>query len=416
MFLVYNLFLFLMCPLWIPWMLWRTSRRREKPNWRERMGDYCHIRIEKGRPAVWLHAVSVGEVMAALPILRQFRAMSPEPFLLLTVTTSSGHRTATEHADMVDCIAYMPIDIARFQLSAMMRIRPEVVAIMETELWFNFLWAAKAMGAHTMLLNGRISDRSFPRSRKVAPFYRSLFGQVDSVLAQTETDAERFLALGARSVEVFGNSKFDEAVDGLDSDPTWWKEALGLPIELPVIVVGSTRGSEEEDFVLAALSHVSSPYSLVWAPRHLERGPELAAKLEQQFGMVARRSESERGRYLLLDTYGELGRVYACADVVLIGGGFSNLGGQNLLQPLAHGKPVLHGPHMQNFKDIARQALALGASLECATPDRLAEDLSRLLRDPAERERRSLAGREFVSRNEGASRRYAEAIRSAGGW
>lgn len=414
MFLLYNLLVILLAPLWVPWMIVRARRRHEGPNWAERMGNYGHVVIEKDKPAIWVHAVSVGEVMAALPILRQTRALLPGHHIVLSVTTSSGHHTAREHAvDMYDTLVYFPIDVPRFQLSAMMRVRPDVVAVMETELWLNFLWAAKAVDAKTLLINGRISDRSFRRSRYVVFFYQSLLKYVDRALMQTEADAERIKVLGGKGVEVFGNSKFDQAVDGLDADPEWWRESLGLPEGVPVIVVGSTRGEEEETFVAGALGDLKERAAIVWAPRHLERADALEVVMKKAFGSCARRSRGERGRFVLLDTYGELAKAYSVADVVVIGGGFANLGGQNLLQPLAHGKPVVHGPYMQNFKDVTRAALGNGSSVEVDHPSQLRSVVGDLLADPERRDQMGAAGKAFVQANEGASRRYAEAIEEA---
>lgn len=414
MFLLYNLFLFVTVPIWLPWAWYRASRRKEGPNWKERCGNYQSVVIPKDQPSIWVHAVSVGEVMAAVPVLRQLRALCPEHAIVLSVTTSSGHRTASEFGvDLYDHLVYFPLDVARFQLSAMMRVKPDVVVIMETELWFNFLWAAKTIGAKAMLVNGRISDRSFPRSRKLRFFYAALLAMMDRCLMQTEVDRERILALGAPAAETFGNVKFDEAVDGLQSDADWWRENLGLAEGMPVIIVGSSRGEEEERLIRDALKRVQGNYSLVWAPRHLERADAIAADLKDQFGGAARRSQSERGNVVLLDTYGQLGQAYAVADIVIIGGGFANLGGQNLLQPLAHGKPVLHGPHMHNFREIAVGAAKAGATETCDDADALARALQNLLDHPDERAKRGAAGKEFVHQHEGASRRYALAVQEA---
>lgn len=414
MFLIYNILALLLSPIWLTWMLIRSRRRAEAPNWKERTGNYLHVQIPRGKEAVWIHAVSVGEVMAVLPILKQVRALMPDYFIVLSVTTSSGHHTAREHAvDLYDALVYFPIDLARFQLAAMTRIRPKVVAIMETELWLNFLWAAKAMDAKALLINGRISDRSFRRSTKVAFFYRSLLGYLDRTLMQTEQDAERIRALGAKGPEVFGNCKFDQAVDGLDADPAEWRAQLQLPDGLPVVVIGSTRGEDEEKFVLDALEPIRDQVAVVWAPRHLERADEVAKAMDARLGPVARRSRGEGGRFVVLDTYGELAKVYSVADVVLIGGAFGNYGGQNLLQALAHGKPVLHGPHMTNFRDVAKASLALGASREVAIPSELSASIRELLQDPNLARTMGAAGRKFVDDNAGASRRYALAIQEA---
>jgi 3-deoxy-D-manno-octulosonic-acid transferase len=411
LFILYNLLLTILAPLWVPWMLLRSRSRDEAPNWNERTGNLS-LEPRKDRKRVWFHAVSVGEVVAAMPILRELRETLPDHEILLSVTTSSGHRTAREApAGLYDHLVYFPIDVARFQLAAMQRVQPAVVAIMETELWMNFLWAAKTFDAQTVLVNGRISDRSFPRSMKIRFFYRTLLEHMDRCLMQTERDAERIQALGARSAEVFGNCKFDQAAQGLEADPAEWRARLGLRDDLPVVVVGSTRGEMEERFVLDALAEVGfDRLQVVHAPRHLERVPALAAEAERRGARVGRRSLEEMAPYLLLDTYGELGFVYSVADVVIVGGGFDRLGGQNLVQPLAHGKPVLHGPNMQNFRDAAESAVAAGASLVCATPEELAANLERLLGDPEERRTRGEAAKALVQASLGASRRYAEAI------
>ncbi len=407
MYLLYNLLITVLSPLWLPWMWLRSRARKEQPNWQERMGNYSFERLREGR-RIWIHAVSVGEVVAAMPLLSALRRLLPADEIVLSVTTSSGHQTAREKATgLYDHLVYFPIDFARFQLGAMQRVQPAVVAVMETELWMNFLWAAKVFDARTLLVNGRISDRSFRRSRWVRFFYRSLLSRMDRCLMQSSVDSERILALGARSAEVLGNVKFDQAAS-VSGDGAEWRAKLGLG-DLPVVVVGSTRGEMEEDFVLAAL-HEFSDVQIIHAPRHVERANALADKARPHFTSVGFRSKGETARYLILDTYGELDKVYAVADVVVIGGGFDKLGGQNIIQPLAHGKPVLHGPHMHNFRDVAAASVACGASVICSTPHELRDQLSKLLADAPARDAMGRAARELVDRNLGASERYARAI------
>lgn len=416
MFLLYNLALTLLAPLWAPWMFWRARRRKEAPNWRERMGEYGFERRKDGH-RIWLHAVSVGEVMAALPILERLRVHVPDHEIVLSVTTSSGHRTATDRAaGLFDRLVYFPIDVPRFQLSAMQRVQPCVVAIMETELWFNFLWAARTFGAGTLLVNGRISDRSFPRAKFLRFFYSRLLSMVDRCLMQTQTDAERILALGARSAEVLGNSKFDGAAGEPATDIRALRESLIGDAENDdrIVVVGSTRSSEEEDFVIEALGEtIADGVRVIHAPRHLERAAQLHQKAVAAFGQAALRSRGETGRYLVLDTYGELAAAYALADVAIVGGGFGHHGGQNIIQPLAHGKPVLFGPHMDNFRDAAASAVAAGAGKVCATPAELRRAVHDLLADDRQRTRMGAAGAELVRASAGASERYALAIKAA---
>jgi 3-deoxy-D-manno-octulosonic-acid transferase len=217
--------------------------------------------------------------------------------------------------------------------------------------------------------------------------------------------------LGAVKPEVFGNCKFDQAVEGLDVNPRAWATELGLDLRKTVIVVGSTRGEVEERFVLDALAQIGfNRIQVVHAPRHLERVDALCEEVRTRTGTVARRSHGEKGSYLVLDTYGELAKTYAVADIVVVGGGFEDLGGQNIIQPLAHGKPVLHGLYMQNFRDIAAMSMEAGASLAAASPEVLAKEIESLIVDPGKRERMGSIASELVARNLGASGRIASAV------
>ncbi|MFN3683101.1 MAG: 3-deoxy-D-manno-octulosonic acid transferase [Fimbriimonadaceae bacterium] len=411
---LYNLLLVLASPLWMAWMLSRARKRRELPVWRERFGRY-DLPQKRGGPRIWLHAVSVGEVLASLPILRELRSIAPDAEVVLSVTTSSGHRTARERAQgLFDHLVYFPLDLPWVVRRALASVQPDVLVLMETEIWMNLLAEARRRGTATVVANGRVSGRSFRRSLRFRRFFRAALANLDWALMQTEEDARRIRELGARNVAVIGNCKFDQAVEGLEADPREWRRILGLPEGVPAVVIGSTRGPDEEDLVLEALGRVGlKRLCAVHAPRHLERVPELYHKALGRLGEVALRSEWGGAAYVILDTYGELSQVYSVAEAVVIGGGFGEYGGQNLLQPLAHGKPVLHGPHMSNFAEVASAAAAEGATRVCATAEELASALEELLRDDALRRRMGEAARRFVGANLGASRRYAERILSA---
>ncbi|MCB0825651.1 MAG: 3-deoxy-D-manno-octulosonic acid transferase [Armatimonadetes bacterium] len=413
---LYNILLFLLAPLWMPWMWWRANKRAEKVDWSQRAGRYKHVgKKDKGAKRIWFHAVSVGEVVAASPILREIIAKNPDVEIVLSVTTSSGHQTAREKfEDAFDHLIYFPIDVPRYVLNALVKIKPDVVVLMETELWLNFLEMSKNFGANTLVVNGRISDRAFGRMEKFKPFYQAIFRNVDRALMQSETDADRARQLGSDKAEVMGNCKFDEAASVMGVSGAEWREKLGIEADEFVIVVGSTRGEMEEKFVLDALKSSEGSWDrVVHAPRHLERVDALAGQVTERFGSVSRRSKEETGKYLLLDTYGELAQVYAVADLVVIGGGFDDLGGQNILQPLAHGKPVIHGPNMHNFRDVAELAARCGATQVASTPEELASAMTSLGKNDEKRSEMGSAARQLIEQSLGASERYADAVLDA---
>ncbi len=413
---LYNILISLTAPIWAPMVWWRARRRRENPNWKERYGEY-KLELDRSRPVLWLHAVSVGEVVASLSVLAEIRRQRPEAQIVLSVTTSTGHQTARDRAvasDLIDHLVYFPIDVARFMWTATWRVKPHAVAIFETELWFNFLQFSKEVGANTLLVNGRISDRSFRRSKSLKFFYRPLLAKLDHALMQTENDAERIRDLGAANVEVLGNTKFDEISKSGDSARAKWREELGVRSEEILIVVGSTRGPTEEAFVFAGLGvALSLGAKVVHAPRHIEEAEALHQMVKGASIPSARRSQGETAQYLILDTYGELSHVYAAADIAIIGGGFEPFGGQNLIQPLACGVPVIHGPHMHNFRDVASAAQAAGASLIANTPEELGIWVDILMKSPEKRADMGAAGLALVKSNQGASAAYAARIIAA---
>jgi 3-deoxy-D-manno-octulosonic-acid transferase len=416
MFFLYNLVLTLLAPIWVPWMMLRARRRNEAPNWRERSGNYEGVvpPRDKAKPRIWVHAVSVGEVIAAKPFLRQIRELASDCEIVLSVTTSSGHQTAREmELPLFDHLVYFPIDVPKFTLRAMQRVRPDVIAIMETELWFNFLWAAKVFDVPTMIVNGRISDKAYKTDLKVAFFFRALFKSVDRCLVQTDIDKERFESLGAVKIEVFGNTKFDEASSVEQVDPSVWREKLEIPEGKKVVVIGSTRSEMEEELVIEAFFRLADVV-FVHAPRHIESAGRIFDLFKKHVGTTGKtvglRSKGESGDYIVLDTFGELGSVYSVADVVVIGGGFDKMGGQNLIQPLALGKPVIHGPNMFNFREVASASVRASSSMVCDGAESLYVAVNDLLGDPEKRVEMGEAAKGLIESNIGASKRYAEAV------
>jgi len=354
----------------------------------------------------------VGEVHATVPVLKEVRAQMPAVEIVLSTTTSSGQQAARDGAGgLYDHLVYFPMDIARYTLNAMVQVRPSAVLIMETELWLNFLWAAKVVKARTFLVNGRISDRSFRRAQRWRFFYRYLLSFVDRILMQSETDRERIIALGASAdrVLVAGNTKFDQAMGEQPSESDARAE-FGVPEGKQCVVVGSTRSIAEEKLVLNALKGIPDLY-LILTPRHIERAEEVEAVMRECGLSPRRRSQPDStGDSLLLDTFGELNRAYAACDIAIVGGGFEALGGQNIFQPLALGKPTLFGPHMTNFRDIAEMSLRAGVAFQASTADGLREQIIALLGDA---ERRRVVGeraRSMIAENQGASKRIVAEV------
>lgn len=384
-------------------MLLRTRRRSLSPNWLERMGWY-DISPSPAEERLWLHAVSVGELFAARPVLRELRNHIPSAKIVVTTTTSSGYALAqTFLGNEADCVFYFPLDIPFFCLRALLKVRPRVVAIMETELWMNFLHSAKLVGARTFLINARISDRTFRRARWLRFFYKRCLQYIDYCFAQSEQDAERLRFLGKDSVVVMGNTKYDDRVEAGMID---WRKELQMQEDEKLIVVGSTRTEREDDLVLQALKGLN--VRVLFAPRHIERA-SLIVQRAQNYGFDAGlRSKGENHkRLVVLDTFGELASAYPFAYLAVIGGGFEPLGGQNVIQPLSVGCPVLCGEHMFNFKQPVEEALEVGALQIVSDAWELRAAIERLLADPQERQRRGEAGKQLVERHKGSARRLA---------
>jgi 3-deoxy-D-manno-octulosonic-acid transferase len=383
-------------------MYFRAKKRKQPPIWKERWGDY-DIPRKKDRKRIWFHAVSVGEVFAARPIIGELRELLPDHEIIMTCTTSTGHSVAEPLVGKsIDYLFYFPIEFPRCCVAAMTQVEPAVVVVMETELWLNFLWSAKLTLAKTCVANGRISEKSLSKSKWIRFIYEEIFSHVDAALMQTEADADRARKLGARETKVFGNSKYDEAIAANAVD---WS-GLG---DGPIVAVGSVRGEEEERFVIEALKGIS--VKIVLAPRHLERTDELEKTAKAAGFETGRRSRGEDSAPLLiLDTFGELASLYEVADVAVIGGGFADLGGQNIIQPMAAGCPVICGSHMRNFRAPFESGLARGALKVAATPEELHDVIRLLLEDDELRKSMARAGKALVSENQGASARYANEI------
>ncbi len=419
---VYNLFLLVLSPLLALYLLWRLAKGKEdRAHWAERWGRLSDaVQGEQGSPRIWVHAVSVGEVMAAAPVLRALRARFPDALIVLSTGTIGGREVARKQSPPADDVIYFPLDLPFTVRRALEAVRPDAVVLMEWEIWPNFLSAARGLfGAKIVVLNGRISDRGLARGRRASFFIGPGLRAVNRFAMQSDEDARRAVLVGCDPARVttIGNTKFDEAVRPLtDRERADLHGDLGIPIGAPVWVCGSTRPGEEAIIAQAfgRVRNQAHPHlHLIVAPRHIERAAEVVAVFEAGGLTAARRSSrpAEAPTVLVLDTFGELGRVYAVADVAFVGGSLLPFGGQSVFQPLAQGAPALFGPHMNNQRDIAALSRAAGVGFLVTNADTLADEVTRLLALPVE-EKNALAdaARALIARNQGVAERCADLV------
>lgn len=422
--ILYNLLLVICSPLLFLYWSWRVFVSKESDeSWRQNLGGLPLLADrELGRKLVWIHAASVGETVASLPVHREIRRLCPNALILHTTITQTGQGVARKSCTSADEIAYFPIDCLPFVDRALARVSPDVFVTVDTEIWPNFLSRARRRGVRTVLINGRI-DKSLKGGRLWLWLMKWATSNLDLCLMQTEEDGFRMVALGARagSVSIAGSTKFDEGGGQLSpAEAEALRAELGLPESASVLVAGSTNPGEDEP-VLDAFRAVRAGVDglrgmrLIIAPRQLDRTEEILGMAEARGFASARRSTLNRvqpGSYdvLILDTFGELGAVYAVGDVALVGGSLIPKGGHSIFQPILQGKPVLFGPYTHRTRDIARMALSAGIGFEVRDASEIASQVETLLASPERLSEIDAACRDLVERNRGASTRCAEAI------
>jgi 3-deoxy-D-manno-octulosonic-acid transferase len=393
-----------------PVALVRRVARGVPLNLRERLGLRRHDRPPA--PCGWIHAVSVGEAIAAAPLVEGLRRTWPELPLVVSTVTETGARVVRERFAGLARHRYFPLDFPGAARRVIASIEPAFFVCMETELWPNLLRVLAARGVPTMIANGRLSDRSFRRYRLVRGAMKRVMGDVTVFAMQSDEDARRVIALGAlpERVVVTGNLKHEALPDPAGAADLWHR-LLGLAVGQPVWIAGSTHRGEDEAVLDAHRRALAArpDLVLVLAPRHPERVAEVMKLVAANGFAGVRRSELPAGRgagvpIIVLDTVGELAQLYTIADVVFVGGSLIALGGHNMLEPALRGKPVLFGPHTSNFREAAAILLAGGGGTVVRDAVELASELERLLGDPALRERRGAAAREAAASRHGAAR------------
>jgi 3-deoxy-D-manno-octulosonic-acid transferase len=423
LYLIYDIVVLTAALVLAPWYQVRGRfRGPRRQGYRERLGFIPLRRLEplRDRPVIWIHAVSVGESRAALPLVREIRRAYPGMAILMTTVTETGHNICRGFSE-VDLTLYFPLDLTPVVNRVLDLVRPRLVVIVETELWPNFIRGCRRRNIPVVLANGRISDRSFPRYARVRRLLRPALEQLSRCCMQSNTDAERIRALGApvARVLVTGNLKFD-----LDlSDPPPAAEAalrrdFNIDASVPVWVAGSTHEGEEEQ-VIEVFRHLvatGTELLLILVPRHPHRCQKVgemlaAAGLGWRRRTAADPRRLESGEVLLVDTMGEIPACYAMAQVVFVGGSLVPIGGHNLLEAVRLQKPVLFGPYTHNFRDIAvltEAAQGFGRVRDTAELERV---LRHLLQNQEMRYNAGRRGGEMLAKHAGASRRTLEEIR-----
>ena len=397
---LYTIALRLALPLILLRLWWRSRR---EPGYlegvEERFGFYSGSRPEK---VLWIHAVSVGEARAAAPLVRALKEALPDHAVVMTGTTAAGRETIKQVYGESVIPTFLPYDYPESVRSFLERFRPTLGILMETEIWPNLLAACSTNGVPVVLANARMSEKSARGYRRwrslMAPAIRSLA----AVCAQSEADAARLRALGAPRVEVTGNLKFDVTLDAAQlAAGREWKAKVGRP----VLLLASTREGEEK-LLLSELPMGHSFLTLV-VPRHPQRFDEVAHLAD------ARRSRNQTPKSIYLgDTMGEMAFYYGAADVAVIGGSLLPLGGQNLIEALAAGVPVIVGPSMFNFAEATRLALEAGAAVQVADAQAAWVQVQELLSNSEKRKQMAAAGKALCEAHRGATQKHLEILKA----
>ncbi len=427
----YNLLLIIASPIILIYLLQRYLSGKSRQGWSERWGvlpEKLTLKPGSGR-RIWIHAVSAGETVAAVPIIKELREALPDCEILLSVITPAGHEIAAQQqSSLFDGIFFAPFDFPHVVKKIVKTVRPDIFVSMESELWPNLLFELKRSGVKTAMANGRISEKSFQRSSKYASWlYRWALSNMDRLLVQSEADAERIITLGGElndpgRVQVIGNSKFDQEVAKLSSsEASDLRRSVGFPEEAPIFVAGSSRSQEEELIVIEAYKLMQERFPelcLLIAPRQIDRATELevamkAAGLEPVRKTQVSKSPNLEVRQLILDTMGELANMYALATFAFVGNSFDPVvkgGGQNLLQPLAHGKPVLFGPKHATIRSEVALVLQAGVGFQVNDVKELADEGIRLLENEERCNEISVKALALIAAQQGVSKRYAALI------
>ncbi|PIE57605.1 MAG: hypothetical protein CSA33_07765 [Desulfobulbus propionicus] len=427
MYLLYNLLQILLLPILAPLLLLSLGRTK----YRIRLGKRLGVGLsalwrqqsaggQKGPPVIWIHALSVGETTSALPLVRLLREQYPDGQLVFTVTTRAGEQLARKRiGPYVDILFPSPLDL-QFTIRHFIRtLQPHLFILVETDFWPNWLFTLQRKNIPALLVNGRVSKDSVRMYRRFPWFFTPLFSAFSLLFMQTRQDAENMKALGVapQTVCVLGNLKADMAVSNLDNHQAnlMLKKQYNLPENKLIWICGSTHGDEEQ-YILSAYEQLvmTTQLTLIIAPRNIKRAEEICVLGKKMGFRTAKRSEpTSMAVYdiLILDTIGELARLYQVADLVFIGGSLVPRGGHNPLEAAAHGKPIIFGPYMDDFSEIAAGLVQCGGGRQITTPIELTTFLRHLIQAPNKRVTMGRHAREWMLVESGTGERLLEKIK-----
>ena len=408
-----------------PYLAWQAVRYRKYiGSLRQRFG-YLPISFNlDAEESIWIHAVSVGEVLTARALLPQLRERYPRLRIFLSTTTMTGQDIARNSLQYVDGVFYFPFDLGFVVNRTLRLVKPRLFIMMETEIWPNLLRACKRAGVRTVLVNGRISARSYPRYRLARPFFRRVLVHVDRFCMQSDESARRIIEIGAdpEKVVVTGSLKFDSleipgASTAADRGPNRVLRYFRISPDRPVLIAASTLKGEEEP-VFEAFQRIRARLPealLIIAPRKPERFDDVEQIARRGGWRVARRKElpvdaEPRQDVVVLDTIGELAQLFQIGTAVFVGGSLVDQGGHNIIEPAVFGKAIVFGPYMQNFAEIARTFVENDAAVQIRSGRELEQALLALLTDPVRRARLGAAARALVEANRGARGKTMTAI------
>jgi 3-deoxy-D-manno-octulosonic-acid transferase len=376
---------------------------------------------EPENPVIWIHAVSLGEAVAVVPLVQELRRRYPNDRLIVSTVTETGRETVEQRLKGLADHCYAPLDFPWVVSRVVRLLNPRLFLFVETELWPNLLRTLHGRGVPCVMVNGRLSSRSFEGYRRIRPFMACVLSHVRLFLVQSDRDAARLVALGADPARVVrvGNLKFDQSNGPGVSQQDVTRASLGIQEHVPVLVAGSTHPVEEEA-LLAGYSQVLMQWPetvLVMAPRHIERASEVEAVARDRGFEVRRRSQMNGakgwppgGGVLILDTRGELALAYRLATVAYVGGTLAPVGGHNLLEPALWGKPVLFGPHTDHCEESALLLVEAGAGARVGNGLEFGQAVESLLRDTSARDRMGQAALRVMTENRGALQRSVELL------